>query len=204
MSIKAQYFKKQFESLSIDFEILDLVQDAESFTNMQPSLFPEVIHTHITDHNYDNVILMGSSFGGLLVAWYAAKYDAQNVDKLILMAPALKMSGEGIASMLELTPREWKQRGSVVVSHPRFNQVPLSYICYEDLSKHPPPDFSVTTAPVPTLIFHGEKDEVVPVEWSKEYALNRSNVNLHILASDHKLHNQQGIMWRRVREFLSI
>jgi dipeptidyl aminopeptidase/acylaminoacyl peptidase len=55
----------------------------------------------------------------------------------------------------------------------------------------------------PCLIFHGEHDDVVPAQWSREFAEGKDNVELHVVDSDHELLNVVEPMWRRVREFVT-
>ncbi|MFX1250909.1 MAG: YqiA/YcfP family alpha/beta fold hydrolase [Promethearchaeota archaeon] len=204
LSTKAQYFKKQFKKQGIELEILDLISDAESFTNMRPSRLIEKIHNFIIERDYQNITLMGSSFGGFLATWYAGKHH-ERISNLILMAPALKFSAERAVKILGTTLTEWKERGNVFIPHVRFNkEVPLSYSFVENLISQPPPDFSILAAPIPTLIFHGRNDAVVPKKWSEEYASGRSNVILNILESDHQLLDQLDAMWADIRKFLEL
>ncbi|MFX0060983.1 MAG: YqiA/YcfP family alpha/beta fold hydrolase [Candidatus Hermodarchaeota archaeon] len=204
LSTKAQYFKKQFKNQDIDLEILDLIPNAESFTNMRPSRLIKKIHTFVMMRDYEDITLMGSSFGGFLAAWYAARHH-ERIKNLILMAPALKFSAERAVKILGTTLTEWKERGSVSIPHVRFSkEVPLSYSFVEDLINHPPPDFSVLAAPIPTLIFHGKNDDVIPVKWSEDYASDRSNVSLNILESDHQLLDQLDAMWIDIGKFLEL
>ena len=57
--------------------------------------------------------------------------------------------------------------------------------------------------PQPTLIFHGCHDDVVPVEYSEEFAATRSNVRLHVLDSGHDLLNVLEEIAEQSLEFLA-
>ena len=56
----------------------------------------------------------------------------------------------------------------------------------------------------PALIFHGEHDDAVPVEYSREFAAGRPNVRLEVVDSDHELLNMLEKMWAEIRRFCRI
>jgi pimeloyl-ACP methyl ester carboxylesterase len=93
----------------------------------------------------NNLILVGSSYGGLMAAVYACVHEEQ-VNKLILLAPAL-----------HLEPYE------------PFQNKPLH---------------------VPITIFHGLKDEVVPLEKVQTVARRLFiNHEFNAVEDDHSLHD---------------
>jgi len=126
--------------------------------------------------------LIGSSLGGYLAALYASRHP--EIDRLVLLAPAFGFS----ARWNELTGpekmRSWRETGWLEVFHyaagaPRR----VHYGLCEDANHFPPePDFSQ-----PALIFHGLRDDVVPVECSRRFAGSRTNVSLFEVDSDHEL-----------------
>lgn len=75
---KAKYFRKAFPEMIIE----DYTGDFQTRMNKL---------THILEGK-DNLILVGSSYGGLMAAQYARDHEAQ-VRKLILIAPALILEG---------------------------------------------------------------------------------------------------------------
>lgn len=203
-SDKAQFFKDKFTELNVSFDIYDYIPNRESFTHLKISILLENLNSHINKkYSGKKVILFGSSFGGLISAWYTFLH-IENVSRLILMAPALRFSAPTISKVLETTPSQWKKRGFVPIFHFRYNrEVPLAYSFYEDLLANPPPDFKDRTFSIPTLIFHGKFDETVPVEWSQKLQ-SIHNVIFHSLNSDHQLLDQKSIIWGIIREFLQI
>ena len=95
--------------------------------------------------NKTNLVLVGSSYGGLMAAVYACLHE-ERVNRLILLAPALHLES-----------------------------------CKPFLNKN---------LTIPTSIFHGLQDKVVPLEEVRVLA-RRLFVNLqfNIVEDDHSLHN---------------
>ncbi len=68
----------------------------------------------------------------------------------------------------------------------------------EDALRHPAnPDFSQ-----PALIFHGTKDEVVPMSVSVEYAASHPNVSLQLFEAGHELTEVIQEMWNPIPKFI--
>ncbi len=201
-SDKAQFFKNKFSSVDVRFDIYDYIPDIKSFTNLKTSHLLEKLHSYIQKHYpKKDLILFGSSFGGLLSTWYASKHP-EKIKKLILMAPALKFSSL-ISTILD--PVIWKEQGHLPVFHYRHNkEIPLAYSFYEDISANTPPNFEKTNISIPTLILHGKSDEVVPISWSQKFAAFNQNATFHPLNGDHQLLDQKETMWNLVKEFLKI
>jgi pimeloyl-ACP methyl ester carboxylesterase len=100
-------------------------------------------------------ILVGSSFGGLMAALCARRYP-QNVQKLILLAPAL------------VWPEFWWNAGQKIA--------------------------------VPTVIIHGNQDDIIPIEAVFDLANNYFvNLEFHRVADDHGLHKTaRSLDWREL------
>jgi len=124
------------------------------------------------------VCLIGSSMGGYLASLYAAAHP--EVARLVLLAPAF-----GFA-------RRWNEKigapkpANFNVFHYGDNKVRrVHYGLIEDaLRFSSAPDF-----PQPAWIFHGIHDDVVPIEYSRDFAAAHSNARLTELDSDHELLN---------------
>ena len=90
------------------------------------------------------IILVGSSFGGLMAAIFAIENESQ-VDRLILLAPAINL---------------------------------LSSMDYKDKN-----------ISVPTWIFHGKSDAVIPLSQVEAMAHKLfSQLSFHVVDDDHFLH----------------
>jgi pimeloyl-ACP methyl ester carboxylesterase len=205
-SNKAQFFKKRFDALNIPFDIYDYIPDIDSFMNMKSSLLLRNFHSYLKRYysETNNLILFSSSFGGLISSWYACLHPSK-IKKLILMAPALGFSAKWIIKLFDIPLNVWKKQGFVSVYHYRYDQkIPLKYSFLEDLLSNPPPDIETLQIPIPTLVLHGEFDEVVPLSWSQQFAEINPEATLHILNGDHQLLDQKEVMWKIVADFLNI
>lgn len=122
------------------------------------------------------VCLVGSSMGGFVSALYAAAHP--EVERLVLLAPAF-----GFAE-------RWRDKagpdppGDIEVWHygeGRMRRVHYGLI--EDALRYSgEPDFRQ-----PALMFHGVRDETVPVAYSRGFAAQHANARLVELDSDHEL-----------------
>jgi hypothetical protein len=55
--------------------------------------------------------------------------------------------------------------------------------------------------PQPALILHGSRDEVVPVQMSRDYAASHTNVILREFDSGHELTDVTEDLWRETAAF---
>ncbi|OLS14026.1 MAG: esterase [Promethearchaeota archaeon CR_4] len=203
-STKAHFFQQHFNDLGIAMLVPDLIPKEGDFTRMLTSRLVKDLMTIIENCDFQDLVVMGSSFGGLLAIWLAS-IAPKRVQKLILLAPAIRWSREDVTNIFKTDLKVWQTRGKLPVFHYRFNkEIPLAYSFVEDLILNPPPDFYQQPISCPILILHGAHDEVVPLSWSQEYAQGRINVNLRVLDSDHQLLNLLDEIWLVIRRFLCI
>jgi pimeloyl-ACP methyl ester carboxylesterase len=144
------------------------------------------------------VTLIGSSLGGYLAALFAARHS--QTQRVVLLAPGFGFARRWPQRLGEQTMRDWQRTGVLPVFHygEKAERL-LSYDLIEDGRQYEDyPDVQQ-----PCLIFHGEHDDVVPAQWSREFAEGKQNVELHVVDSDHELLNVLEPMWRRVREFVA-
>jgi uncharacterized protein len=145
----------------------------------------------------DAVSLIGSSMGGYLAALYAARHP--EVSRLVLLAPAFCFAQRWQERMGADAVADWRTSGSVKVFHYGDNcEHSLSPALLDDgLAYEDYPDFRQ-----PALIFHGKHDDVVPADYSANFAESHANAHLEILDSGHDLHNVLDYMAPKVEEFL--
>jgi uncharacterized protein len=178
-SRKAQAIRRALEAAGIEVAIPDLTEgNFEGLTiTGQLSVLGRIAGGR-------PVRLVGSSMGGYLAALYAAAHP--EVTQLALMAPAFDFPRAWAASYDAEKLAEWRRTGRTSVFHyaeGRYRD--LGYQIVEDAARHEAfPDFSQ-----PALIFHGDHDDVVPVERSKAFAASHPNARLEILDSGHELLN---------------
>src|SRR5579862_3520197 len=179
MSSKAQFFRRHFAELGIDMQIPDLAEG--NFEGLTLSGQLRVIEK-VADG--EAVWLMGSSMGGYLAALYAARHP--EVTQLILLAPAFGFAKRWPLRLGADKVAEWRRTGWLPVYHyGEKRESRVGYDLLEDGSRYEAyPDVSQ-----PVLIFHGHADDVVPVEYAREFAALHPQAVLREMDSGHDLLN---------------
>ncbi|WP_107667446.1 YqiA/YcfP family alpha/beta fold hydrolase [Cyanothece sp. BG0011] len=192
-SIKAQKFKDLFAAENIPLIIPDLNQN--DFYHLTLTRQIQQLSTYL-ENEQNSVILIGSSLGGLTATWTAEKHP--KVKELILLAPAFNFFTHWLQSIDKNTLDTWKKRGELSIYHYGYDkELPLSYQFITDGKTY---DETTLKRPIPTLIFHGKHDEVIPIESSYDYAKTREWVKLIELDSDHGLTDMIPEIWRQIKD----
>ncbi len=194
---KAQFFRRKFEALGVPIDIPELEQG--NFEALTVSGMLRIVGEHV-DRTNETCVLMGSSLGGFVAALYAARFP-QNVERLILLAPALQFAKRWKARFGPEELEAWKRRGRADFYHYGFKrQEALGYQFVEDAMRFEgEPEF-----PQPALILHGTQDETVPVQMSRDYAASHANVVLREFDSGHELTDVTEDLWLASAGFLGI
>ena len=152
---------------------------------------------------WDQIVLIGSSFGGLTSAWLTQQPDlTPKITRLILLAPALRFLDHWLPKLGPEQLQHWRTEGMLPVYHYRHEaDLPLSYHFITDAQQYA--DDHLQT-PIPSLILHGRQDDIIPIQASRDYTATRPWVQLIELESDHSLSNVQPEIWQAVTEFLEI
>lgn len=195
-SAKAQEFADRFRAIDLPLLIPDLNQP--SFTDL--TLTRQIQQTQILfPPAPQSVTLIGSSFGGLTAAWVAQQ---QQVARIVLLAPAFGFLKHWLPRLGSQTVQQWRSTGTLSVYHyGEKQQIPLSYQFVEDASQY---DESQLQRSIPTLILHGRHDDVIPVQASRDFAIDRPYVKLIELDSDHALTDVMPKIWQEVSAFCNL
>ena len=123
----------------------------------------------LINNGYKKIYLIGHSMGGVIAAYLASKYP--EVKKLVLASPAFKYLSFkedklDVIESLKIIPKLFKEYSTEEVLSRAF-KVPVSTI-REFIKLVEEQTDNIKKIKVPTLIIHGSKDEVVPLE-SAEY-----------------------------------
>ncbi|MPY88217.1 MAG: alpha/beta fold hydrolase [Luteitalea sp.] len=153
----------------------------------------------------DRIVLIGSSLGAF-VAWHAAARlhadPSRPVDRLVLLAPALDF-GWNRLGLTDAEMREWERTGWREVLHfARGEPSRIHFEIYRDASRY---DASAVDPCVPTLVFQGQRDELVDASMVARFARTHApNVTLHLLDDGHQLLGHLELMWRETSRFLGL
>ncbi|HEY7302566.1 MAG TPA: YqiA/YcfP family alpha/beta fold hydrolase [Bryobacteraceae bacterium] len=191
-SRKAGFFASKLRELTFSVEVPDLAEGR--FERLTISRQLNLIETLARK---EPVILIGSSLGGYLAALYAARHP--EVDRLILLAPAFDFHQLWSRALGSQRMAEWKTRGTLSVFHyTEQREVPLGFQFMEDAAGYEPfPSFSQ-----PGLIFHGNRDDSVPVEQSLRFVRDHKNCRLVRLDSGHELIDALEPIWQECETFV--
>lgn len=123
----------------------------------------------LINNGYKKIYLIGHSMGGVIAAYLASKYP--EIKKLVLASPAFKYLSFkedklDVIESLKIIPKLFKEYNPEEILS-RFFKVPIPTI-KEFMKLVEEQSDNVKKIKVPTLIIHGSKDEVVPLE-SAEY-----------------------------------
>lgn len=195
-SNKAQFFKTKFAEFGIELELLDL--NGEDFSTLEISqIIQELKNKYAQDKE---LILIGSSMGGLISLNLAETMP--NIQKLILLAPALQINSlwDKIVGIENL--QQWKLNGYLPVYH-YYQQkyINLHYKFLVDLEQINDSSFS---RQISSLIFHGTEDLTIPCRVSETYAAHNKNTILNLIDADHSLESALDDIWQSSVKFLSI
>lgn len=163
-------------------------------------------------NNYKSVYLIGHSMGGVIASYLASQY--REVKKLVLLAPAFKylnftQNREDIKKIYTLKQKKYKIEYREELYHEiisKMRRLPLFTIIefvklvnkYKKYAKG---------VKCPTLIIHGDEDELVPVSSSKyifgEIGTKRKYFTL-VKEVKHRmlLSKKQDIISKYIRDFL--
>jgi len=146
------------------------------------------------------VTLFGSSLGGYVAVNAAAKWP-DRIGRLVLLAPALDFSDDGLGAPGGASLRDWKRDGQIQVFHFGYGRMmPIHYDLYEDARRY---DAMRADVRMPILIFQGTRDTAVSPESVRRWAARRPNVVLHMLDDDHQLSASLGFIWLETERFLA-
>lgn len=193
-STKAQDLRDRFQALGIELVIPDLNQP--NFTHLrltrQLQQVAALLPTDATP-----VTLIGSSFGGLTAAW-AAQQHAQ-IQRLVLLAPAFQFLEHWLPRLGEEQVQRWQTEQYLSVYHyGEGRSLPLSYDFIRDAAQYSEAQLQRS---MPTLVLHGQADEVIPIAASQQFAASRPWVKLIELDSDHALTNVSSQIWAAIQAF---
>ena len=130
----------------------------------------------LIDHGYKSIFVIGHSMGGVLASYIASKY--KQVKKLVLVAPAFRISGFetgnfNITTAINAPSKIFEQYGLQLVTNRMLKLPPNCYFEFIKLVKSM--QGVIVNVKVPTLIFRGNIDTIVPQE-SVEYVYDSLSV----------------------------
>ena len=168
--------------------VLKMLRDGPHLT--RPSQAPQ-------DAPLTQVTIVGNSLGGW-IAWMMAQ-EFQEIERLILVAPAFNMTGVRARSISEERRHAWLTAGWMPWDdEPVHKDWPLSWKWVEESDAYWKTSFD-RLRPVKTTILHGLQDTVILPSGSSEFVeqlLSRDPafpVELHLIPGDHRLSSPEQV-----------
>jgi uncharacterized protein len=145
--------------------------------------------------------LIGSSLGGFVAVQVAVARPAE-IDRLVLLAPALDFGGNRMRSLGDAGLEDWKRTNRLNVFHYGFGRMmDVHYELYADAGRYD----SIDARPsMPIQIFQGRRDEAVDPAGVERWARSRPNAELHLLDDDHQLAASLDDIWGAMTGFLKL
>ena len=197
-STKAAWFAERLDRHGIVLECPDF--NEPDFATLTMSRMMDQL-ARIIASGSRSVALIGSSLGGTLAIFAAARYP-DRVDRLILLAPAVMFAKPGHHLLPPERIEEWRRRGALPFFHYAYGEERLlNWSFYEDSLAHDPFDARIDQ---PTLVFQGLRDTSVDYHTVEAFARTRPNVTLSLLDDDHQLIASLPRMWHDIEAFLGL
>lgn len=180
--------KDQYEI--IQFDMYDLFDETDNDWMMWVSRAKDMVNTY---HNQGREIyLVGFSMGGVIASYLAATCD---IKKLVLLAPAFSyMNVDTIAGAISKSYSSFISKSSEKKDE---IELPKSfYMAFMDLVKNLKK--YINQVPCPTLMIHGDEDEVISVRSSTSayHKIPHKNKKLVILhEGHHRLFMDETVQW---------
>ncbi|MEH2247011.1 YqiA/YcfP family alpha/beta fold hydrolase [Nostoc sp.] len=196
-SAKARHIGDRFAQIQTKLKIPDL--NTGDFSQL--TITRQIIQV-AAEFNNDStpVTLIGSSLGGLTAAHLGEQY--LQVRRLVLLAPAFGFLSHWLPKLGDEQIECWQQEKSLMIYHyGERRSLPLSYDFVTDAAQY---QEKLLQRPIPTLILHGKKDEVIPIEASHDFARSRPWVELVELDSDHALGDVMEEILQAIRLFCQL
>ena len=148
------------------------------------------------------VAVIGSSLGAFVAVHAAEAAWGHEIDRLMLLAPALDFGGNRLRQLGNRGLDEWRASGRLEVFHYGDNRTRyVGFELYEDAARF---DAFRTQRVVPTLVYQGRQDEAVSADMVAGWAGQRRHVTLRLLEDGHQLVASMAEIWEEARVFLGL
>jgi uncharacterized protein len=195
-SSKATFFASKLAALGVPFAAPDL--NAPDFSTLTVTRMLKQCGEMI-ERDRDPMTVIGSSLGGFVAVQAALRYTAE-IQRVVLLAPALEFDGDRLSELGDRSLEAWKSTGRLEVFHYGYGRmVPLHYELYEDSRQYDAINAKLTQ---PVQVFQGRRDTAVNPATVERWSAARPNVELHMLDDDHQLHGSLNDIWGHVARFL--
>jgi len=198
-STKVGYFTERLLEHGIPVRCPDF--NEPDFTTMTLTRMLDRLGGELAALGGEPATLFGSSLGGTLAILAAARFRPQ-VERLVLLAPAVMFAKPGHHLLPPERIEEWQRRGALPFFHHGAGvERDLNFAFYEDSLRH---DAFNTDFAQPGMVFQGLQDTSVDYRTVEAFARTRTNLTLALLEDDHQLIASLPRIWNDVQPFLGL
>ncbi len=209
MGDKSRFFADRFGALGFGYAALDTTGHGGSegeirtltLTRQIDDLAGFISHLRRKEQWIGQVVLVGSSLGGLTSAWTSVE-EPDFISGLALIAPAFRFVDNLKLAIGEQKAREWRDTNNLVIRSP-WVQLDFTWDLAADWATYDH-DSLPQRIQVPMLILHGTRDEQVPVSDSREFARKAGDLVslVEIENGDHRLTDHKGRLADEILSFV--
>jgi pimeloyl-ACP methyl ester carboxylesterase len=120
----------------------------------------DAVRDYLAGRGVHYICPVGSSMGGWAAAWFTSRHPA-TVPACVLIAPAFDFLRSRWTALTEIERENWRQTGRLAIRN-QWTEAEIGYGIVEEIELFRFESLAKDLAR-PTLIFHGLRDDVVPV-----------------------------------------
>ena len=202
-SSKAVYLAERLGEGGAVLHLPDL--NEPDFSTLTVSRIIAQVSALIAELPPDPVTLFGSSLGAFAALHAAERQcggDTRPVSRLVLLAPAFDFGRAAIGELGSEGMARWRETGWWELKHYASGATArVHYELFADAARY---DSFAAQRPIPTLVLHGDRDEIVDAAMVARWAERRAHVRLVRLDDDHQLAASHERIWRETAHFLNL
>lgn len=206
-SSKARFFAERLASGGVTLHCPDF--NAPDFSTLTVSRMIAQTEAMLATLPPEPAALVGSSLGAF-VAWHvAARVEAgltaasgATPTRLVLMAPAFDFGANHWPELGDEGMARWRDTGWHTFFHYAFNEPrPVHYALFDDARRY---RSDLVRVGMPTLVFQGERDDVVDPDMVIRFSSARPNILLRLVDDGHQLLDHLETLWSDTAAFLDL
>jgi pimeloyl-ACP methyl ester carboxylesterase len=195
-SAKGRALAERFGRIGVPVERADLTPGEDGFECSTPVTMLAEVERLVALHRPR--FLVGSSLGGWLAALATAR--GAPVERLVLLAPAFRLSERWRARLSAEDERRWRAEGLAVRHFATGRERRLGWAFMEDAARLPP--FPEVT--LPALCIAGRQDDLVPLADVERFVEATPSARLVVVEDGHELLASVDRIFVEARAFLGM